>query len=61
LAAVENELQALADELQAWRDNQPESLQDSSLAIKLDEAIERLTDLVAEVAEVDLPKGFERD
>lgn len=61
LAAAESELQALADEFQAWRDNLPESLQESGLATKLDEAIERLTDLVAGVADIDLPKGFGRD
>lgn len=61
LAAVENELQALADELQSWRDNLPDSLQDSSLASKLDEAIEGLTELASAAAEIDLPKGFGRD
>lgn len=61
LAAIENELQALTDEYQAWRDNLPESFQESGLATKLDEAVERLTDLVAGVADIDLPKGFGRD
>jgi len=61
LAAVKNELQALADEYQVWRDNQPESLQESDLTIKLDEAIEKLTELAEAAADIDLPKGFGRD
>ncbi len=61
LAAVESELHALAYELQAWRDNLPDSLQESNLASKLDKAIEGLTDLASAAAEIDLPKGFGRD
>ena len=61
LAAAENELQDLLDEYQTWRDNQPESLQASGLATKLDEAIDKLTLIVAALAEIDLPKGFGSD
>lgn len=59
--AMENEAQALIDEYQAWRDNLPESLQESGLADKLDEAIDRLTDVAGTLADIDLPKGFGRD
>ncbi len=58
---MESELQTLADEFQAWRDNLPDSLQEGRLASKLDEAIEGLTELASAAAEIDLPKGFGRD
>ena len=61
LAAAESELHALLDEYQAWRDNLPESLQESGLAVKLDETIDEFTEIVAALAEIDLPKGFGRD
>lgn len=61
LAAIENEVQSLMDEYQGWRDNLPESLQESDLAEKLDEAIDKLYEVAAILADIDLPKGFGRD
>ena len=61
LAAAESELQALLNGCQAWRDNLPESLQESRLATKLDDAIDKLTEVVEGLADIDLPKGFGRD
>ena len=61
LAAAESELQALLDEYQAWRDNLPESLKESGLATKLDDAIDKLTEVVEGLADIDLPRGFGRD
>ena len=61
LVAIENETQALIDEYQAWRDGLPESLQEGSLAAKLDEAIDRLTEVAETLGDIDLPKGFGRD
>ena len=61
LLALQNGAQALLDEYQAWRDNLPESLQESGLASKLDEAIDKFTDVTDTLADIDLPKGFGRD
>ena len=61
LRTIEAEAQALMDELQSWRDNLPESLQDGSVADKLDAAIEGCQLLVDTAAEIDLPKGYGRD
>ena len=55
------EARALLDEFQDWRDRLPDSLQDSGLAAKLDEAIERFTDVADTLADIDLPRGFGRD
>ena len=61
LVAMETEAQALMDEYQSWRDNLPESLQESGLASKLDDAIDKLCEVAATLADIDLPKGFGRD
>lgn len=61
LAAMENEAQAFIDELQSWRDSLPESFQESALASKLDEAIEKFTEVAETLADIDLPRGFGRD
>ena len=61
LVAVDNEVRALVEEYQAWRERLPESLQESSLAGKLDEAIDKLTEIADALADVDLPRGFGRD
>src|SRR5271154_2701288 len=60
LAAAESELQATLNQSQGWRDNLRESLQESRLATKLDDAIDTLTEVVEGLADVDLPKGFGR-
>jgi hypothetical protein len=39
----------------------PESLQESDLATKLEGAIDKLTEVVTAIADIDLPKGFGRD
>ena len=61
LAAMENEAQAFIDELQAWRDSLPESFQESALAGKLDEAIEKFSEVAETLADINLPRGFGRD
>ncbi len=61
LLALENDAQGLLDEFQSWRENLPESLQESRLAAKLDEAIDRFTDIVEISIAIDLPKGYGRD
>jgi hypothetical protein len=55
------EAQALLEDYQTWRARLPESLQDSDLATKLDEAIEKLAEVAEILADIDLPKGFGRD
>lgn len=61
LATMENEAQAFIDELQGWRDSLPESFQESALAGKLDEAIEKFSEVAETLADIDLPRGFGRD
>jgi len=61
LVAIENEVRALLEEYQDWRARLPDSLQDSGLANKLDEAIDRLTEVAETLADIDLPRGFGRD
>lgn len=61
LAAMENEAQAFIDELQAWRECLPESFQESALASKLDEAIDKFSEVAETLADIDLPRGFGRD
>ena len=55
-----NELRAMLDDYQAWRESLPDNLTDSALAEKLD-AMEELTELVDQLEEADLPRGFGRD
>lgn len=54
--AVET-LRELQTEYQEWLDNLPESLQDSTLAEKL----QTVCDLDIDELDVDLPRGFGRD
>lgn len=61
LEAIENEARCLIDEYQGWRGSLPEPLQESGLAAKLDEAIDKLTEAAELLADVELPKGFGRD
>lgn len=61
LVAIEKETRALIDEYQGWRDRLPEPLGDSGLAAKLDEAIDKLTEVAETLADLDLPKGYGRD
>ena len=57
MAAVE-ELQALQAEYEAWLDNLPDPLRDSSIGEKL-EAVCSLS--LEELADIDLPLGWGRD
>jgi uncharacterized membrane-anchored protein len=50
-------LRQLQEEYQSWLDNLPESLQDSTLAEKLQE----VCDIDIDALDIDLPKGFGRD
>jgi len=61
LVSIENEVRALIDEYQAWIDRLPGSLHESDLAGKLEEAIDKLTEVAETLADIDLPKGFGRD
>jgi hypothetical protein len=53
-------LAAILDSYQEWRDNLPRGVAESPIADWLDDVL-RTRDLVDELAEVDLPKGFGRD
>jgi hypothetical protein len=48
------------DGYQAWRDNLPPGLAESTTADRLDEVL-ALRDLVDQLAAAELPKGFGRD
>ncbi len=61
LLTLETDAQALLDEFETWRENLPESLQESRVAAKLDDAIDKLTDIVEAAASIDPPKGYGRD
>lgn len=71
-----DELNAVRDDYESWRDNLPENLQQSALGEKLDtvcdmdfeggadevqSAIDSLDSLISEAEEADLPLGFGRD
>lgn len=54
------------DELQEWRDNLPENLENSPTAEKLDEVLncqsfDEIENSHNEIEELELPKGFGRD
>lgn len=55
LQAIERELRQLATEYQAWHDALPDNQSEGSMAAKLEETIETLTDLADEVWAVDPP------
>ena len=61
LVAIGKETQALLEDYEAWRARLPESLEESDMAAKLDEAIEKLAEVAEALADIDLPKGFGRD
>ena len=64
LAALED-LRALQEEYEEWRDNLPENLQQSPVGEKLDAVceldIESAVDTVSEAEGIDLPRGFGKD
>lgn len=59
------ELRAVQEEYQEWRDNLPENFESSPLAEKLDTIcdldIEGALDTANEAGDADLPRGFGRD
>lgn len=61
LAAVLDEVNALLESLQSWRDGLPENLQSSALADKLEAAIDGFTDAADTLGNIDMPIGFGRD
>lgn len=61
LQILENETHALLEEYQSWQDRLPESLQESRLAAKLEEALDKFREMAELLASIDLPKGFGRD
>lgn len=56
-----DELNAIMESLQAWRDSLPENLQSSALADKLEAAIDGFTDGISTLEAIDMPLGFGRD
>lgn len=48
-----SEFESLRDELQEWRDNMPENLQNSSKAQKLDDAIGDLDSLTSDIGNIE--------
>ena len=60
LASIEDELRALAEEYQSWRDNMPEGLRASRLAEDLAQVAAKLEELANEVSDLDPPRGFGR-
>ncbi len=61
LVAAENDVRTLLEEYEDWRGRIPDSLADSSQALSLDNAIEKLTEAAELLAEIDPPRGFGRD
>jgi hypothetical protein len=55
------EIQALQQEYEDWLHALPESLQESSLAERLQEAVDNLAEVVDLLSEIELPRGFGRD
>ena len=53
-------LLGILDGYQEWRDNMPAGVSDSATAQRLDDVL-ALRDLVEQLQDVDLPKGFGRD
>jgi hypothetical protein len=53
-------LAGLLDEYEQWRDNLPESLTEGSTAQRIEELLE-LRDLVDQLQNAELPRGFGRD
>jgi hypothetical protein len=54
------ELTRILDEYQTWRTNMPSSIDSTATAERLDELLE-LRDLVEQLQDARLPKGFGRD
>ena len=61
LAATERELRTLTTEYQNWLGHLPEFLDGSELAELLSQAIEQLTEVADQIADITLPRGFGRD
>jgi len=65
LSAAANDLLAVQEEYQEWRDNLPENLSSGTLAEKLDEVtaldVQSAVDLGEEAEGLDLPRGFGKD
>jgi len=61
LESALSEIQALQQEYEEWLAALPESLQDSSLAERLQETVDQLAQAADLLAEIDPPKGFGRD
>ena len=61
LEAVLDEVKALLESLQSWRDGLPENLQSSALADKLEAAIDGFTNAADTLGSIDMPMGFGRD
>jgi hypothetical protein len=59
-AAACNTLMRILDSYQDWRDNMPPGAADSATAERLD-AVLALRDLVEQLQDAELPKGFGRD
>jgi hypothetical protein len=61
LAQIENDIRTLRAEYEAWSERLPESLEETSQAELLNEAIEQL-DIAAEaISGINPPRGFGRD
>ncbi|MBI4318748.1 MAG: hypothetical protein HY675_09680 [Chloroflexi bacterium] len=60
LAAVSDELRELARGYQHWLDTLPDNLSSSDLAEQLEQVIEQLEGLAADVDSIDPPRGFGR-
>ena len=61
LTLIEEQLQALLDEYEAWLSQIPESLVDSAQAETLTQTIEQLTEIIESIASINPPRGFGRD
>ncbi len=59
-AAAVEALSYILDDYQNWRDSLPPGLEDSAIAQRLDDVLE-LRDLVDQLQDADLPRGFGRD
>lgn len=53
LEAARSECEELKDELESWRDNLPENMQDGEKACQLDEAIDALDTVVCAFEEIE--------
>jgi PHD/YefM family antitoxin component YafN of YafNO toxin-antitoxin module len=56
-----DEIQALLQEYEEWLEALPESLHSSSLAERLRETVDQLTQAIDVLSQIELPRGFGRD